>query len=193
MAAKNKHVPNASELITEAFAKMPEHIQAIVNRLRALIHEAEPHIIEDWKWGPNFYLDGMVCNVWGFKHHASITFFNGVNMKDPKGLFNYGELNSHNRTIKFTNVTEINNKYLIAYIKEAVLLNKQGQKEVFKQIEVPSELANALRKAGVWALFGKQNYTYRKEAITSFSTAKQEATRMRRLEKLLEDLKAKKG
>jgi len=61
--SKVKHVANASILITAAFAKMPEPIQAMVNKLRALVHQAEPSMIEDWKWGPNFYCNGMVCNV----------------------------------------------------------------------------------------------------------------------------------
>ena len=61
--SKVKHVANASALINDAFAKMPEHIQLMVNKLRALVHEAEPPIIEAWKWGPNFYCHGMVCNV----------------------------------------------------------------------------------------------------------------------------------
>lgn len=192
MAAQTKHVPNASALITEAFSKMADPIQAIVIQLRALIHEAEPNIIEDWKWGPNFYCEGMVCNVWGFKKHASITFFNGVNMKDPYGLFNYGETNSHNRTIKFTTVSEINNRQLIAYIKEAVSLNKLGVKEAVKHIDTPAEMETILRTSGVWAVFNKQNYTYRKEAITGFTSAKQAATRIRRMEKLVVDLKERK-
>src|SRR6478752_2711314 len=104
---KIKHVTNASLLITEAFDKMPPEIKAMCIRLRALVHEACPGIVEDWKWGPNFYYEGKVCNVWGFKQHASIVFFNGVNMKDPKGLFNSGEDNSSSRTIKFFEISDV--------------------------------------------------------------------------------------
>src|SRR6478609_11789519 len=129
---KNKHVANASVLITEAFDKMPAPISEMCQKLRLLVHEACPEVIEDWKWGPNFYYEGKVCNVWGFKQHASIVFFNGVNMKDPKGLFNAGEDNSSSRTIKFFAASDINEKAIIAYIKEAVKLNKAGETKADK-------------------------------------------------------------
>jgi uncharacterized protein YdeI (YjbR/CyaY-like superfamily) len=191
--SKIKHVANASALITEAFNKMPEHIRLICVKLRALIHQAEPSIIEDWKWGPNFYLQGKVCNVWGFKEHASIVFFNGVNMKDLYGLFNAGEDNSKSRTIKFTSVTELNDKIIIAYIKEAIELNKAGETKAVKAIEIPNDMEKILKANGLYQVFVARNFTYKKEAVLAFLGAKQIATRERRMEKLLTDLRGHKG
>lgn len=189
--SKPKHVPNASALITEAFDKMPDNIKAIAVKLRELVHKAEPKIIEDWKWGPNFYCMGMVCNVWGFKEHASITFFNGVNMKDELKLFNYGELNSKNRTIKFTTIDEVNEKAIVAYIKEAVRLNKAGETKANKTVEIPLELKKILSEHNLLAVFERQSFTYRKEAVFSITSAQQSITKVRRIEKLIAHLDVK--
>ncbi len=189
--SKPKHVPNASALITEAFDKMPDNIKAIAVKLRELVHKAEPKIIEDWKWGPNFYCMGMVCNVWGFKEHASITFFNGVNMKDELKLFNYGELNSKNRTIKFTSIEEVNEKAIVAYIKEAVRLNKAGETKANKTVEIPLELKKILSEHNLLAVFERQSFTYRKEAVFSITSAQQSTTKVRRIEKLIAHLDVK--
>lgn len=189
--SKPKHVPNASALITEAFDKMPDNIKAIAVKLRELVHKAEPKIIEDWKWGPNFYCMGMVCNVWGFKEHASITFFNGVNMKDELKLFNYGELNSKNRTIKFTSIDEVNEKAIVAYIKEAVRLNKAGETKANKTVEIPLELKKILSEHNLLAVFERQSFTYRKEAVFSITSAQQSITKVRRIEKLIAHLDVK--
>lgn len=189
--SKPKHVPNASALITEAFDKMPDNIKAIAVKLRELVHKAEPKIIEDWKWGPNFYYMGMVCNVWGFKEHASITFFNGVNMKDELKLFNYGELNSKNRTIKFTSIDEVNEKAVLAYIKEAVRLNKAGETKANKTVEIPLELKKILSEHNLLAVFERQSFTYRKEAVFSITSAQQSITKVRRIEKLIAHLDVK--
>ena len=189
--SKPKHVPNASVLITEAFDKMPDHIKAIAVKLRELVHKAEPKIIEDWKWGPNFYCMGMVCNVWGFKEHASITFFNGVNMKDELKLFNYGELNSKNRTIKFTSIDEVNEKAILTYLKEAVRLNKAGEIKANKTVEIPLELKKILSEHNLLAVFERQSFTYRKEAVFSITSAQQSITKVRRIEKLIAHLDVK--
>lgn len=186
--SKVKHVANASALIDDAFAKMPKPIQLMVNKLRALVHQAEPQIIEDWKWGPNFYCNGMVCNVWGFKKHASIVFFNGVNMQDKFGLFNAGEANSKMRTIKFNYVDDINSKQIIAYVKEAVKLNKAGEIKADKVIEIPAELKNILTQHKLLAVFNKQNFNFKKEAVLAFTSTKQEATQLRRVQKLIAQL-----
>ncbi len=183
-----KHVPNASVLITDAFEKMSSPIRAMCEKLRSLVHKAEPSIIEDWKWGPNFYLEGKVCNVWGFKQHASIVFFNGVNMSDTSGLFNSGETNSSSRTIKFTSLDEIPEKAIVAYVKEAVKLNKAGETKAVKTIDIPDGLRKILAKHKLLSVFESKNFTYRKEAVVAYTSAKQEVTRERRIEKLIAEL-----
>lgn len=73
--AKTKHHPGASLLITEYVDALPPFSHEICVKLRELIHAAIPDVIEDWKWGPNFYCHGMVCGFGAFKSHVTIAFF----------------------------------------------------------------------------------------------------------------------
>ena len=62
-----------------------------VIRLRWLIHDAEPAIVEEWKWGtPVFSRGGTVCAIGAFKDHLKVNFFKGATLDDPRGLFNAG-------------------------------------------------------------------------------------------------------
>ncbi len=79
--AKVKHNPNAAALITDGMAELEPFAREICIRLRSIILSADPSFIEDWKWGPNYYLNGMVCGYWGFKKHVSLVFFQGSLLK----------------------------------------------------------------------------------------------------------------
>ena len=78
--------PNATQEIDRYIAKAPEFARPICARIRALIHKADPDIVEDWKWGPNFNKHGMICGFGAFKEHVSLGFFKGELLKDPKKL-----------------------------------------------------------------------------------------------------------
>lgn len=78
-----KHNPQVSLLITESIEKLEPFAQVICTKLRFILNTHFPQLIEDWKWAPNYYCEGMVCGYWGFKKHASLVFFNGAAMKDP--------------------------------------------------------------------------------------------------------------
>lgn len=186
---------NAKRLIDEAFMKMPSPWREICIRLRELVHAADPEIVEDWKWGPNFNKNGMVCNVWGFKSHASLVFFRGSLMKDGKKLFNYGENNKASRMIKFTDMKQVqaNEKNIIAYIREAVKINSETPVTVSKinrTIELPELLEKWFaRNRKARAFFDSLSYTHRKEMIVAITSAKKEETRERRFKAVTEALK----
>ncbi|MGZ4058364.1 MAG: DUF1801 domain-containing protein, partial [Bacteroidia bacterium] len=116
MATKVKHNPNAKQLIDEGIASAEPFAQAICKKLRAIIFKAEPGIIEDWKWGPNYYKNGMVCGFWYFKKHCSIVFYQGALLKDKKKVLLENPGNVHNRHIKYTDVKQIDERLLIEYI-----------------------------------------------------------------------------
>ncbi|MBA3683150.1 MAG: DUF1801 domain-containing protein, partial [Bacteroidetes bacterium] len=59
--AATKHVADASLKITEYIDTLPDWSQKICKKLRTIILKADPKLIEDWNWGPNYYLEGMVC------------------------------------------------------------------------------------------------------------------------------------
>jgi hypothetical protein len=183
--------PSASKLIDDYIAKAQPFAQEICTKLRRIIFKAEPHIIEDWKWGPNYSKNGMVCGYGVAKAHVTFTFFQGALMKDAKKIFNYGDANRHNRSVKFTNVKEMNEKVLTAYIQEAVKLNGKGLKAPDRVIEVPADLKKALAKnKKALATFENFAFTHRKEYVQWVTGAKKQETRDRRIAKAVEMITA---
>lgn len=184
--------PDATKNIDKAFAEMPQHLRMMCEKLRGIVHKADPQIIEDWKWGPNFNHDGMVCNIWAFPkgNYASIIFQRGSEMSDPKKLFTDGQANKGNRTIKFTEIKQINEKILIAYVKEAVKLNTSGvKKPQMKTVDLPEDFAKLLAKnKEAKRFFDTLSFTYRKEYAVWISSAKRPETRAARLKKAIENL-----
>jgi uncharacterized protein YdeI (YjbR/CyaY-like superfamily) len=179
--------------IDEYIAKAAFFAQDICNELRRIILTTDSNIIEDWKWGPNYSRNGMVCGFGAFSDHVTLTFFQGSRMKDTKKLFNYGAANAHNRSIKFTSSTQIPENDLREYIKEAIAINLSGEKEIHslkgKNIAIPKALLDALEKEKLLTTFEQLTYTARKEYVLLIQTAKKDETRTRRLKKILEALK----
>ena len=183
--------PNASKRIDKAFAEFTGFQKLYSTHLRKLVHKAIPGIKEDWKWGPNFNSNGMVCGIWGFKGHVKLVFFKGSLMSDKHKLFAHGINNQGNRSIHFTASDKLDDKKIIAYFKEAAAINKKGLKPVKKEIviEVPAELAMALSKdKAAKAYFEGLAPSHRREYANYIAEAKQVATRERRLVKTMEML-----
>ena len=99
--------PNAKQEIDAYIEEMQPFAKAICKKLRSIILKADPSIQEDWKWGPHYSSNGMVCGYGGFQKHVKLTFFNGAGMKDPKKLFNHCVDNEFSRSIKYTDIKEI--------------------------------------------------------------------------------------
>lgn len=185
---------SATARINLAYSKFPEPIREMLDKLRAVIHKAAPDIQENWKWGPCYESNGIVVFLWGFKKHVSLAFARGSEMSDKHKLFNYGFENAHNRMIKFYSISEINEKKILDYVKEAVKLNavqKKSAVKSVKQIEVPVELANWFkRNKTAHTFFESLAFTYKKEIVVYLTSAKQEATRVRRFARVTETLKS---
>ncbi len=194
--AKVKHNPKAQELIGEGIEGMEPFAKAICTRLRKIILSADPELIEDWKWGPNYYLNGMVCGYWGFKKHVSLVFFQGALLKDKKKLLSAHEGNLHNRHIKYTDVGEVNEEDILELLFEAIDNNRRGIKLTVssdKTIATPPDVEKALKKAKVLAYFDSLAYSHRKEYIQWIDSAKKEETRLRRIGQAVEKLQSKQG
>jgi len=179
-------VPNASEEITAYINALPEFGRLICEELRAVILKAVPDVVEDWKWGPSYFADGIMCGYSGFQKHVKLTFFNGSAMSDSKGLFNHCVDNEFNRSIKFTDVAQIDEKLLIGYIRESAAINAKGFKRSVKAriIEVPQDLQAALNKdKKALAFFDQLTPGYRKDYVQWITSAKQMATRADRIAK----------
>jgi hypothetical protein len=96
-------------------------------RLRALIKEADPEVVEEWKWRgvPTWYHDGKIITTGEtYKSVVKMTFAKGASLKDPAGLFNSSLEGNVRRAIDFHEGEKINEKALKALIRAAVALNE---------------------------------------------------------------------
>ena len=97
-------------------------------RLRALIKEADPEVIEEWKWRgtPVWSHNGMICTGETYKSVVKMTFAKGASLKDPSGLFNSSLEGNVRRAIDFHEGDKLDEKALKALIRAAVALNKSS-------------------------------------------------------------------
>jgi hypothetical protein len=96
-------------------------------RLRALIKEADPDVVEEWKWRvPVWSHDGLICTGETYKSVVKLTFAKGAALKDPSGLFNASLEGNTRRAIDFCEGEKINAAALKALVRAAVALNKSA-------------------------------------------------------------------
>src|SRR3569833_1443312 len=97
----------------------------LLARLRALIKDADPDIVEEWKWRgvPVWEHAGIICTGETYKSVAKMTFAKGASLDDPAGLFNSSLEGNTRRAIDFKQGDEVNEKALKALIRAAVTLN----------------------------------------------------------------------
>jgi uncharacterized protein YdeI (YjbR/CyaY-like superfamily) len=191
---KTKHVPNASELIDEYFEAQPAWSKEICLELRSIILSSDPGMIEDWKWGPNFYCDGMVCGIGVFKKHVSLVFFQGTLINDKYKVFEAYKGTVHNRHIKYTNIGQINKDQLLDYLFQSIDNNRKGKKIIEapnKALTIPADVKQELKLQGLVKAFENSTYSRRKELLLWVNDAKKAETRRNRIHKLVDHLKKK--
>ena len=122
--------PAPSQLITNQIAELADWRGKTLARLRQLIHEADPDITEEWKWGTAVWSHkGNVVAIGAFKDHVKINFFTGASLEDPKGLFNAGLDAKATRAIDLFESDKINEAALKELIRAAVAHNLSGGKK----------------------------------------------------------------
>jgi hypothetical protein len=116
---------SAARLISERIAELDDWRGETLGRIRALIKEADPDILEEWKWmgTPVWSHDGIVCTGETYKNAVKMTFARGAELKDPSGLFNASLEGNTRRAIDFHEGDAIDERALKALIKAAVKLN----------------------------------------------------------------------
>jgi hypothetical protein len=130
MASDSKLELTPSELIDRQIAGLPDWRGAMLARLRKLVLEASPELIEDWKWDTAVWAyKGNVCAAGVFKDHVKLNFFKGASLKDPAGLFNAGLEAKATRAIDFGEGDDIDETTLKDLIREAVAYNASGSKK----------------------------------------------------------------
>jgi hypothetical protein len=97
-----------------------------LSRLRALIRETDPEVVEEWKWRgvPVWYRDGMLCTGETYKDHVKVTFPKGAKMEDPSGLFDSGLEGNARRACDFFECDAIDEDAFRALVREAISLNQ---------------------------------------------------------------------
>lgn len=191
--AKTKYAADAAEKVDAYFAGLPGWSRQICNRLRKIVLSSDPSVVEDWKWGPHYQSRGMLCWIGGFKKHVTLTFFQGALLKDPYKVLGTNSGALHNRHIKYTDISQVDEQVLLEYLFEAIDNNAKGLKVSLtdKTVDVPADMKKALKAAGLSAYFNKLSYSHRKEYIQWITSAKREETRHARIGRAIEMLAAK--
>ena len=115
----------ASQLIDARIRELADWRGAMLARLRGLIKEADPDVVEEWKWDvPVWSDDGIICTGETYKSVVKMTFPKGAALKDPARLFNSSLEGSTRRAIDFREDEEVDEKALKALIRAAAALNK---------------------------------------------------------------------
>jgi hypothetical protein len=126
---------SASELITKRIAELGDWRAETLSRMRKLIREADPDVVEEWKWRkpsspgvPVWSHDGPICTGETYRSVVKLTFFKGASLKDQAGLFNSGLEGNVRRAIDLHEGEEIDAVAFKALIRAAVAANTSARK-----------------------------------------------------------------
>src|SRR5437016_2852801 len=126
---------SASERIDEKIAELADWRGETLSRMRELIKEADPEVVEEWKWAkatspgtPVWAHDGGICTGETYKSVVKLTFFKGASLKDPAKVFNSSLEGNTRRAIDIHDGEEVDAGAFKALIRAAVALNASGGK-----------------------------------------------------------------
>jgi hypothetical protein len=114
-----------SQLIDARIKELGDWRGETLAHIRKLIKEADPDVVEEWKWRgvPVWYHDGMICTGETYKNVVKMTFAKGASLKDPSGLFNSSLDGNTRRAIDIHDGDKINERAFKALIRAAITLN----------------------------------------------------------------------
>jgi hypothetical protein len=113
-----------SQMIDERIKELGDWRGKMLSKLRALIKQADPEVVEEWKWAvPVWSHHGLICTGETYKKAVKMTFAKGAALEDPSGLFNSSLDGNTRRAIDFHEGEKIDEKALKALIRVAVTLN----------------------------------------------------------------------
>jgi hypothetical protein len=119
-----------SRMIDERIKELGDWRGEMLSHLRTLIKQADPKVVEEWKWRgvPVWYHDGMICTGETYKKAVKMTFAKGAALEDPSGLFNSSLDGNTRRAIDFHEGGKIDEEALKALVRAAVTLNASRAK-----------------------------------------------------------------
>jgi hypothetical protein len=131
---------SASELISKSFAELGDWRGETLSRMRTLIKEADPEVVEEWKWvkpaspgTPVWSHDGIICTGESYKSVVKLTFGKGASLPDPAGLFNSSLEGNVRRAIDIHEGEEVDGSAFKALVRQAVALNGAGKSKPSKK------------------------------------------------------------
>ncbi|MGA8049081.1 MAG: DUF1801 domain-containing protein [Burkholderiales bacterium] len=121
---------SASELIDKRIAELGDWRGETLSKMRKLIKEADPDVVEEWKWmgTPVWSHDGIICTGESYKSIVKLTFAKGASLKDPAKLFNASLDGNVRRAIDIHEGEKVDASAFKALIRAAVALNTSGRK-----------------------------------------------------------------
>ena len=126
--------PSASKLISDRIAELGDWRGETLARMRKLINEADPDVVEEWKWGiPVWSYDGIICTGESYKKVVKLTFAKGAFLKDPARLFNSSLEGNTRRAIDIHEGEEVNASAFKALVRQAVALNSSVKSKPSKK------------------------------------------------------------
>ncbi len=127
--------PSASELISKRIDTLADWRAAVLDRIRALVKEADPDVVEEWKWAkptnpgvPVWSHDGIICTGESYKSHVKLTFAKGASLRDPAKLFNSSLDGNVRRAIDIHEGETIDEAAFKTLVRAAVALNSAKAK-----------------------------------------------------------------
>jgi hypothetical protein len=126
---------SASELISKRIADLGDWRGETLSRMRRLIRQADPEVVEEWKWRgtPVWSRDGIICTGESYKAVVKLTFAKGASLRDPARLFNSSLDGNVRRAIDIHEGEEIGEADFVALIREAVTLNSSARSKGSKK------------------------------------------------------------
>ena len=130
----------ASELISQRIADLADWRGEALGRMRKLIKEADPQVVEEWKWmgTPVWSHDGIICTGESYKDKVKLTFAKGAFLEDPAGLFNASLDGNMRRAIDIFEGEEVDEAAFEALVRQAVALNSAGKPKPAKKTTAKS-------------------------------------------------------
>jgi hypothetical protein len=130
---------SASEFISKRIAELGDWRGKTLSRMRKLIKDADPDVVEEWKWvkatkpgTPVWSHDGIICSGESYKNIVKLTFAKGASLKDPARLFNSSLAGNVRRAIDIHEGEEVDESAFKALVRQAVALNRSGKSKPSK-------------------------------------------------------------
>jgi hypothetical protein len=125
----------AAELISNRIAELGDWRGETLSRMRALIREADPDVVEEWKWmgTPVWSHDGIICTGESYKKVVKLTFIKGASLEDPAGLFNSSLDGNARRAIDIHEGEEVDESAFKALVRQAIALNRSAKSKPSKK------------------------------------------------------------